>query len=299
MTGILLLAGLMLLPDAKALDACHPPALSGAEGRIQANELDGGKECDGPMRGPVDPDETKQNTARSTRSGRTPSDVENTRPENTRRPLTPLEIEKAMRESLGSGASNARIRILEFNRNSVVPGRVEFPVSGASPPLSNQPDRPFLWRGRVIGELGENSPCWARVQVTIARKVVRTRVTLLAGQVLEAGELEGLQIDACPLLTPKDEEISEYVGLSVRRSIPALILLNKNVVEAPPLVRRGSTVHVTAVAGQARISFDGEAHANGYLGQSIQITNVHSGRSFFGLVSGENNVLVTVQSTQL
>ena len=277
MTGIFLFTGLLLLSlQAKALDGCGPSALAG-------------KECDQLVREPLDPDQSETTTPQSTRSGGMVVNLK-----NIRRPLTPQEIEKAIRESLGSGASDARIRILEFTRNSVVPGRVEFPLSGASPPLLNQPDRPFLWRGRVTGQLGEDSPCWARVQVTVTRKVVRARVTLLAGEVLKGSELEGLQIDACPLLTPKDEEISEYVGLSARRSLPALVLLNKNLVETPPLVRRGNVVHVTAIAGQARISFDGEAHSDGYLGQSIQVTNVHSGRSFFGSVSGENTVLVTV-----
>ncbi|MGA8597188.1 MAG: flagellar basal body P-ring formation chaperone FlgA [Bryobacteraceae bacterium] len=277
MTGIFLFTGLLLLSlQAKALEGCGPSAAPG-------------KECDQLVREPLDPDQSETNKAQSKRSGGMPVNLT-----NTRRPLTSEEIEKAIRESLGSDASDAQIRILEFTLNSVVPGRVEFPLSGASPPLLNQPDRPFLWRGRVIGQLGEDSACWARVQVTTTRKIVRTRVTLLAGEVIKASELESLHIEACPLLTPKDEEISDYVGLSAKRSLPALALLNKNVVEAPPLVRRGNVVHVTAIAGQARITFDGEAHSNGYLGQSIQVTNVHSGRSFFGSVSGENSVLVTV-----
>lgn len=277
MPRILIFVGLLLLSlHAKGLDVCRPSAVSD-------------KECDQLAHEQLDSNRPEKNMAQSTRSGTAPVSLK-----NTRRPLTPQEIEKAIRESLGSGASDAQIRILEFDRNSVVPGRVEFPFSGASPPLLNQPDRPFLWRGRVIGQLGEDSPSWARVQITVTRKVVRAQVALLAGEVLKASELESLQTEACPLLTPKDEEISEYVGLSVKRTLPAFAFLNKSLVETPPLVRRGNVVHVTAIAGPARITFDGEAHSDGYLGQSIQVTNVHSGRSFFGSVSGENSVLVTV-----
>jgi flagellar basal body P-ring formation protein FlgA len=275
MTRIFLFAGLALISvQARALDGC--PSVSG-------------KDCNQLIRKSLGSDQSETDTVQPADSGTLPSNYK-----TARRPLTSEEIEKAIRDSLGSGASDARIRVLEFSRNSVVPGRVEFPLTDASPPLLNQPDRPFLWRGRVIGQLGEDSPCWARVQVTMARKIVRTRVTVLAGEVLKADELESLQIEACPLLTPKDEEISDYVGQSVKRSLPALAFLSKSLVEAPPLVRRGNVVHVTAVAGQARITFDGEAHSDGYLGQSIQVTNLHSGHSFFASVSGENSVLVTV-----
>jgi flagella basal body P-ring formation protein FlgA len=277
MLGIVFIAGVLLLSlQAKALESCRPSGTSD-------------KECETLSREPLDSNQFDRNTVQPAVSDSMPVDLK-----SSRRPLTSQEIEKAIRESLGSAASDARIRILEFSRNSIVPGRVEFPLTGASPPLLNQPDRPFLWRGRVVGQLGEDSLCWARVQVTIARKTVRLRIALLAGQVVKASDLESLEIEACPLVTPKDEEISEYAGLSVKRSLPAFAFLNKNLVETPPLVRRGNVVHVIAIAGQARITFDGEAHSDGYLGQSIQVTNVHSGRSFFGSVSGENSVLVTV-----
>lgn len=214
-----------------------------------------------------------------------------------RRPLTPGEIERAIRLSLGPNSSDVQIRVLDFSRTPVGPGAVQFAKSGAGSPDAAEPRRPFLWRGMVLGELGNDTPCWARVQVVVSRKVVRTRVRLLAGEVLDAGELEAVQADACPLLTPKDEDISDYVGLLVRRGIPSMTILNGDLVETAPLVRRGSTVRVTAVAGPARISLDGEAHSDGRMGQGIQITNSRTGRTFFGIVNGKGSVLVEIRDS--
>jgi flagella basal body P-ring formation protein FlgA len=217
--------------------------------------------------------------------------------QRTRRPLTPDEIEKAIRFSLGPSGRDAQIRILDFDRNPVEAGTVQFATSGAVLPDSAEPRRPFIWRGMVLGELGNDEPCWARVQIVAIRKVVRTRVRLLAGDVLDAGELEVLEVESSPLITPKDEDISDYVGLLARRGMPGPTVLNKNLVETAPLVRRGSIVRVTAVAGQARITLDGEAHSDGRLGQGIQITNARTGRSFFGIVNGKGSVLVEVSDS--
>lgn len=214
-----------------------------------------------------------------------------------RQPLTAAAIEKAIKESLGEAGRDAQIRVLEFDRTPVEPGTLEFPRQGAVLPQSTEPRRPFIWRGTVIGELGNDSPVWARVQVVAIRKVVRTTARLLAGSVLNAAELESVEVESSPLLTPKDEAISDYAGLCARRSIASLTVLNKDMVDAPPMVRRGGTVHVTAVAGMARISVDCEAHSDGRLGQNIQVTNVRTGRSFFAVVSGQDRAVVKLRDS--
>jgi flagella basal body P-ring formation protein FlgA len=214
-----------------------------------------------------------------------------------RQPLTSTAIEKAIRKSLGEAGRDAQIRVLEFDRTPVGPGTLEFPLQGAVLPQSTEPRRPFIWRGTVIGELGNDSPVWARVQVVAMRKVVRTTVRLLAGNVLDASELEAVEMESSPLLTPKDEAISDYAGMSARRSVASLTVLNKDMVQAPPMVRRGSMVHVTAVAGLARISVDCEAHSDGRLGQSIQVTNARTGRSFFAVVSGQDRAVVKLRDS--
>jgi flagella basal body P-ring formation protein FlgA len=104
--------------------------------------------------------------------------------------------------------------------------------------------------------------------------------------------MEGL---ANPLLKQKDEAPSDYAGLCLKRSIPAQTRLSREVVEAPPLVRRGSRVEVEAVAGQTRLKFEAEAHANGRMGDRIELTNLQSGKPFWGVVSGEGSVLIAIR----
>jgi flagella basal body P-ring formation protein FlgA len=214
-----------------------------------------------------------------------------------RRTLTEVEIEKAIRDALGDAGKNSQIRVLDFDRSSMPQGTTRFPLSGANLSEAVEPRRPFIWRGLVSGVLGNDAPCWARVQVLVTRKVVRTTTRLLAGTVLSMNSLEAVEAEASPLLTPKDEDISDYSGLLLKRSMPSMSILNKEVVQQAPLVRRGETVRVTAVAGSTRIVLEGEAHSDGRMGQGIQVSNAKTGRTFLATVNGAGSVLVDLTHT--
>jgi flagella basal body P-ring formation protein FlgA len=208
--------------------------------------------------------------------------------------LRPQDVETAVRASLATLAPDAEIEVVECSQTQVS-GRIEFPLSGAGRPPTFHPERPFLWRGKVISDSGAEYPAWARVRVVTKRKVVRTVADLTAGTVLKPEQLEAMEGLANPLLKQKDEAPSDYAGLCLKRSIPAQTRLSREVVEAPPLVRRGSRVEVEAVAGQTRLKFEAEAHANGRMGDRIELTNLQSGKPFWGVVSGEGSVLIAIR----
>jgi flagella basal body P-ring formation protein FlgA len=207
--------------------------------------------------------------------------------------LRPRDVETAVRASLADIAPDAEIQIVECSQTPLS-GRIEFPLSGAARVPSFHPERPFLWRGKVISESGSEYPAWARVRLVTKRKVVRTLVDLSAGTVLKPEQMESVEGLANPLLKQKDETPADYAGLCLKRSLPALSRLGKELVEIPPLVRRGSRVEVEAIAGKTRLKFEAEAHANGRMGDRIELTNLHSGRPFWGTVSGPGSVLIAI-----
>ncbi len=211
------------------------------------------------------------------------------------RTLNTEEVVSAIRESLGSSAAAATVEVLETSQNPLPPGKLEFSAREALPPPAAHPENPFLWRGKVTPDNGARTAmCWARVRVFVKRQIVRVNDNYQAGQMLGPEQLSNVEAIACPLLTSKDESVSDYAGLSLKRSVHALSQLTKDMVEPPPLIRRGDKVQVEAVAGQAHIIFDAEAHSNGREGQSIELTNSRSGHAFRGVVSAKGMVLVFV-----
>jgi flagella basal body P-ring formation protein FlgA len=208
--------------------------------------------------------------------------------------LEEAEVEFALRAALGGDSSGFKIQILDFSRTPVPAGKVVFDRSGATPPPLSNPEKPFLWRGKVFASSGAEALCWVRVILLVKRNVVRTKIDLSAGELIEPRHLETVQESVCPLLVPADDDVSEYVGLAVKRSLRASSLLTKDLVLSPPLVHRGSRVQVEAISGTTRLSFEAEARSNGYQGQSIALSNVHTGRLFWGKVSGAGLIRVDV-----
>jgi flagella basal body P-ring formation protein FlgA len=205
------------------------------------------------------------------------------------------EVSAAIREALGSNGTDVTIELTEAGQNLLPPGKLEFALNDALPPAAAHPENPFLWRGKVITEGGTKTvPCWVRVRVLAKRQIVRVNANYQAGQLLGLDQLGVAEAVVCPLLTAKSESVEDYTGLCLKRSVHALTPLTREMVELPPLVRRGDRVQVEAVAGQARLIFDAEAHANGRAGQSIELTNLRSGHAFRGVVSAKGTVLVTV-----
>jgi flagella basal body P-ring formation protein FlgA len=212
----------------------------------------------------------------------------------TRHLLTPKDLQVAISKTFGSDSSDLEIQIVDFSKTPVPAGRPVFAFSGATPPPISHPDSPFLWRGKVISDTGPEISCWVRVTVLARRQMVQTKVALVAGTILQAGDLETVQTVACPLLTPLDEDRGSYLGFALKRSLRASTVLTRQMVGPAPLVRRGSRVQVEAVSGTAHISFEAEAHANGRAGQSIELSNLHTGRLFWGTVNGKGSVSVRV-----
>ncbi len=208
--------------------------------------------------------------------------------------LRPQDVEAAVRASLAGNAPVAQIEVVECSQTAVS-GRIEFPLSGAARPSVFHRDQPFLWRGRVISDSGAEHAAWARVCVVTKRKVVRTLVNLSAGTVLKPEQMESVEGLAYPLLKQKVEAPADYAGLCLKRSVTAQTRLSRELVEIPPLVRRGSRVEVEAIAGQTRLKFEAEAHANGRLGGRIELMNLRSGKPFWGIVSGVGSVLIAIK----
>lgn len=215
-----------------------------------------------------------------------------TKSADARRPLEESEVQAAIRTSLGSSNGQVSVRILDVSKGTYPEGQLEFPLNGAAPPPLFKPTSPFFWRGHKISTDGNAIPVWARVQITALRQVIRTKVNLVAGQVLKTGDLEAFTTTVCPLLIALDDSPKNYEGLSLKRTLRAGTQLAPDLVKPPATVERGSIVPVEALIGRADIRFEARADFSGYPGQTIQMTNTSSKRHFRGVIRADGSVEV-------
>jgi flagella basal body P-ring formation protein FlgA len=76
------------------------------------------------------------------------------------------------------------------------------------------------------------------------------------------------------------------------RAVPAGRLLSWRDISRKPLVKKGSTVEVTAMDGLLAISMKAVAMENGAQGETVTIRNPESRKDFTAMVVGENRVQV-------
>jgi flagella basal body P-ring formation protein FlgA len=205
------------------------------------------------------------------------------------------DIEAAIQRTLAEDPEKNVIRVADYSKVPIANGAVSFPLSGATPPPVTSADRAFLWRGFVTRTDGTRLQCWAVVQVLTRRKIVRTKVSLKAGHLLQPADLETFEAPVCPLVIQKDQELRDYVGLSLKRSMPALARLDREMLETPPIVRSGDRVKVEVVSGRTHLQFEAECRSNAQAGKSVQLLNPSTGRTFKGVAREDGSVLVSVR----
>src|SRR5581483_4508235 len=107
------------------------------------------------------------------------------------RPVAPLDaaaIVQAMKDVL----PDARIEVLDFSRQTVPQGRLEFPLSGLRPPAVISVDNKTastIWYGVVRYGGNRRFTTWAKVRVRVPSTRVYAAIDLLPGRPIEAVQL--------------------------------------------------------------------------------------------------------------
>ena len=87
-------------------------------------------------------------------------------------------------------------------------------------------------------------------------------------------------------------DINEVIGKRARRKILANTVVRHDMIETPPLVRRGSMVMIIAESGGLKITALGEVKTSGYRGQRVKVVNLDSRKNLYARVVDENTVKV-------
>jgi flagella basal body P-ring formation protein FlgA len=207
-------------------------------------------------------------------------------------PLTAEQIRAAIMSSMSNiGIEDATIEVIDFPRQAIPSGQLEFPRSGLTPLPASRPDGPAFWRGAIRYSPQHTLAIWASVRLSIRQRVITAARGIPSGAVVSVDDLAEVERDIFPF-TPRLEAKGDALGRVARKTIPAGALISPALLEVPPDIARGETVHVVATNGAARISFDAVAQSSGRKGDRIVLLNPQSHKSFRAVVDGPSRAQI-------
>ncbi len=206
-------------------------------------------------------------------------------------PLETLTRERVI-AALAAAMPMADIEVVEFGRQPVPEGELQFPISGLPSPTTGSV---LFWRGMVHAVGRSDFPVWAKVRIQVSGKRAVSREALAPGQPIQRDKLREETYHG----PPGFPSLPEVVGRAPRRPIAAGIAIERQWLDEPVDVLRGERVQVEIRSGPARIVLEGESQSSGRRGQEVGVRNPSNGRILHGVISARGRVLVTVSKGEI
>lgn len=143
-------------------------------------------------------------------------------------------------------------------------------------------------------------PAWSVFvpgRISVQKPVVVTAVSLPRGAALARGDLMMERRDLSTLPAGYLADAEALVGQTLRRPLQARTVLLPGMAAAPKLVARGERVALQAGGGGIAVQVEGEALADGALGETVRVRNLATRRVVQGTVSGPQRVVVGLPGT--
>jgi flagella basal body P-ring formation protein FlgA len=138
--------------------------------------------------------------------------------------------------------------------------------------------------------------CERRVWVTASLErrvnVVVARRPLGRFKPLEAEDLEVKALDVAGLPEDRIEDPEAAIGKRTRRALDSGTVLRPDLLESPPLVKRGDRVRIIAESAGLRISAFGQAKQKGAQGELIPVVNLDSNKVIHARVVDSQTVRI-------
>jgi len=198
--------------------------------------------------------------------------------ERMARAVSPEEMKAALASAIGG--SDVAIELLEFSKEPLPPGQLEFNSRNLGRPLGDNPEIPVIWHGAMRYDGQSKAPVWAKVKVSIACSLFVAAANIPAGSVIQAEQIKEIPGRQFPFLPSTIQSPQAIIGKIARRGISAGQRFATSMLEEPTEIARGDTVHVVVLDGSAILSLDAIAESSGRKGESILLHNPSTGRNF-------------------
>lgn len=119
---------------------------------------------------------------------------------------------------------------------------------------------------------------WVTVQLERRLRVVVARRPLGRFKPIEAEDIEVRAVDLAGLPADRIEDPEAAIGQRTRRAVDAGAVLRPDLLEPPPLIKRGDRVRIVAETAGLRVSVFGQAKQKGAQGELIPVVNLDSNK---------------------
>jgi flagella basal body P-ring formation protein FlgA len=133
---------------------------------------------------------------------------------------------------------------------------------------------------------------WVAVSLERRVNVVVARRPLGRFKPVEAEDLEVKALDLAGLPEDRIEDPEVAVGKRTRRAVDAGTVLRPDLLEFPPLVKRGDRVRIVLESAGLRISAFGQAKQKGAQGEMIPVVNLDSNKVIHARVVDSHTVRI-------
>ena len=183
-----------------------------------------------------------------------------------------------------------RIKEIRVPQNVILPkGRVAYKVAAPrSPELMGKCSIAVDFS--VNGHLQKK--VWATATIEILGSVVVTRKPLGRHKPITEDDIELQTMDLSDLPDGVITDLATVLGKRTRRAIGAQTPLRADLIELPPLVKRGDLVVIVAESNGLKITTLGQVKKRGRLGERIPVINMDSKKILYARVIDSNTVKV-------
>lgn len=206
------------------------------------------------------------------------------------RSISPEEMKTALIAALGVPA--AVVDLIEFSRQPLPPGRLDFKLAALNKPPPDAPSTPVLWRGRLIYDGQHSANVWAKVSITVDRASFAASESIQSGALIRPEQIQSTTVRQFPFSGPSFDSAGAIAGKIARRSMPAGQSFSPAFLQEPQDVNKGDKVRVQVNDGLASLAFEAMAESSGRKGETILVRNSSSGRNFKAVIQDKGVVSV-------
>jgi flagella basal body P-ring formation protein FlgA len=208
--------------------------------------------------------------------------------------ISSADVKEALISALG--IADANIDLIDFSRQPLPSGHLEFHREDLSKPPVSAPNTPVIWRGKLVYDGQQSASIWAKVRVSVERTWFVAAEDIPASAVIRADQVWTITGPQFPDLGPFLASPDSIVGKVARQGIPARHRFAPSMLSDVPDVQKGGRVHVKVMEGLAWLSLDAVAQSSGGRGETILLHNPLSGRNFRAVVTGKDEAMAQSSS---
>ena len=205
-------------------------------------------------------------------------------------PLSAVELKAAVEAAFG--IDGAQMELLDFSRQLLPPGRLEFKVNELDEPPPGHPETPVTWRGRLVYDGQHSIAVWAKLRIWIERSAVMAAQDLTSGREIQPQQVQVVRRREFPSRARFVEKPDQAIGKILSRSLRAGSPIPADALRLPNEIARGDRVQVRVVDGAAHLGFEAVAVSDGRKGDAISLRNPATGKSFRAVVEEKGKAIV-------